>query len=60
MRIYCFFIWRILNPLHPKMLCAKIVWNWLSGSGDEDFLISSMYFHYFTIISPLEKGRSFI
>ena len=52
MRIYCFFIWRNLNPLHPKMLCAKIVWNWLSGYGEEDFLISSMYFHYFVFISP--------
>ena len=37
MRIYCFFIWRILNPPHPRMLCAKIGWNWLSGSGEEDF-----------------------
>ena len=25
MRIYWFFIWRYLNPLHPKMLCAKII-----------------------------------
>ena len=39
------FIWRNLNPIHPRMFCAQFGWNWLSGSGDEDFLISSMYFH---------------
>ena len=55
MRIYCFFIWRILNPSHPRMLCAKIGWNWLSGSGEEDFLISLVYFHYFIIISPWKR-----
>ena len=64
MRIYCFFIWRILNPphprMHPRMLCAKIGWNWFSGSGEEDFLISSMYFHYFVIISPWKRAGPFI
>ena len=60
MRIYCFFIWRILNPPHPSMLCAKIGWNWLSGSGEEDFLISSVYFHYFIIISPWKRAGPFI
>ena len=24
-------IWTNLNPLHPRMLCAKFGWNWLSG-----------------------------
>ena len=52
MIIYWFLIWRNLNPLHPMMLCAKIVWNWHSGSREEDFLILSMYFHYFVIIPP--------
>ena len=43
--IYCFLIWRNLNPPYPRMmLCANIGWNWLSGSEEEDFLISSMYF----------------
>ena len=32
-RIYCFFIWTNLNPPHARMFCAKIGWNWLSGSG---------------------------
>ena len=29
------FIWRNLNPLHPRMLCAKFGWNWPSGSWEE-------------------------
>ena len=60
MRIYFFFIWRNLNPLHPRMLCAKFGWSWISGSGEEDFLISSIYFHYFVIISPWERAGPFI
>ena len=51
------FIWINLNSLHPRMLCAKFGWNWLSGSGEEDFLISSMYFHYFVIISPWKRAE---
>ena len=42
------------------MLCAKIIWNWLSGSGEEDFLISSMYFLLFRNYLPLEKGGPII
>ena len=60
MRIYWFFIWRNLNPLHPRMLLAKFGWNWPGGSGEEDFLISSMYFRYFVIISPWKRARPFI
>ena len=30
------FIWRHLNPLCPRILCAKFGWNWLSGSWEED------------------------
>ena len=51
-----FFIWRKLNPPHTRILCAKISWNWLSGSGEENFLISSMHFHYFVIISPWKRA----
>ena len=29
------FIWINFNPLYPKMHCAKISWNWPSGSGEE-------------------------
>ena len=35
---YCFFH---LYP-HPRMLCAKIGWNWLSGSGEEDENVKSL------------------
>ena len=42
------------------MLCAKFGWNWPSVSGEEDFLISSMYFHYFIIISPWKRVGPFI
>ena len=31
------FIWTNLNPLHPRILCAKIGWNWPSGFGEENF-----------------------
>ena len=37
------------------MICAKFDWNWPSGSGEEDFLNSSIYFHYFVIISPWKR-----
>ena len=30
------FIWTNLNPIYPRMLCAKFDWNWSSGSGGED------------------------
>ena len=26
------FIWTNLNPLHPRMFCAKFLWNWSSSS----------------------------
>ena len=55
--IDCFFIWRNLNPPHPRMLCAKIGWNWLNGSGEENFLIS--YFRCFVIIYPCKRARPF-
>ena len=54
------FIWTNLNPLHPRMLCAKFGWNWPSGFGEGDFLISSMHFRYFVIISPWKRAGPFI
>ena len=53
-------LWTNLNPIHPRMLCAKFGWNWSSDSGEEDFLISSMYFRYFVIISPWKRAGPFI
>ena len=51
-------IWTNLNPLHTGMFFAKFCCNWPTGSGEGDFYISSMYFHYFLIISPWKKGRA--
>ena len=31
----CPFIWINLNPVHPGMLCAKLDWNWPSGSEEK-------------------------
>ena len=56
MRIYWFFIWTNLNPLHPRMLCAKFGWNWLSGSGEEDIFNLVNGFSQFHNYLPLEKG----
>ena len=42
------------------MLCAKIGWNWLSGSGEEDFSNLSMYYCNFVIISPWKMAEPFI
>ena len=36
------FIWTNLNPFYPRMLCAKFVWNWPSGSGEEDENVKSL------------------
>ena len=44
------FIWRKLNPLHPRILFAKIGWNW-SSSFKEHFQILPMYFLDFVVIS---------
>ena len=49
-----------LCPPYLRMFCAKFGWNWPSGSGEEDFLILSMYFHYFVIISPWKRTGPFI
>ena len=54
------FICTNLNPLHPRMLCAKFGWNLPSGSVEEDFYISTMYFCFFIIISPWKRAWPFI
>ena len=36
------FIWTNLNPLHPRMLCAKFGWNLPSGSEEEDENVKSL------------------
>ena len=54
------FICRKLNSLHRRVLSAKFVWNWSSGSREEHFEISSMYFCHFVMISPWKKVWPFI
>ena len=54
------FTWTNLNPLYPRMNCAKFGWNWPSGSVEDDFSNLSMYFHYFVIISPWKSAGPFI
>ena len=64
MRIYWFFIWTNLNPLHPRMLCDKIFLlvsrYYPNGYAEENFYISPMYFCCFIIISPLKRLGPFI
>ena len=36
------FIWTNMNPLYPRMLCAKFGWYWPSGSGIEDETMKSL------------------
>ena len=52
------FIWTNLNPIHPRILCAKFGWNWLSGSGEEDFFNFVDVFSLFRNYPSLEKGRT--
>ena len=54
------FIWTNQNLLHPRMLCARVGWNWPSGSGEKDFLILSMYFRSFIIICPWNRTGPFV
>ena len=49
-----------LESPSPKDALFKFGWNWLSGSGEEDFRISSMYFRYFIFISPWRRVGPFI
>ena len=54
------FICTKLNPHHPRMHCAKFGWNLTYGSGEEDFLILSMYFDsLFGNYLSLVKGGPF-
>ena len=50
------FIWKKFNPLHLRMLCANFGWNWLSGSGEENFFNFVNVFSLFRNYLPLEKS----
>ena len=45
-------LWTNLNPLHPRMICAKFGWN--------DFSNLSMFIYYFKIISPWKRTGPFM
>ena len=47
------------KKLYEKLLVLHLK-KFESGSGEEDFLILSMYFHYFVIISPWKRAGPFI
>ena len=47
---------KLMYPSTKDDLCQDD-WNWTSCSGEEDFLKSSIYFHYFIIISPWKKEK---
>ena len=53
------FIWTKLNPLHPRMLCAKIGRNWLSGSGEEVFFNFINLFSSFRNYLPWKRAGPF-
>ena len=56
MRIYWFFNLKKLESPHPRMLCAKIAWNWFSGSEEEDFFYFVNVFLLLRYYLHLEKG----
>ena len=47
-----------LNPLHPRMMCAKFGGNWASGPGTGDVLNFVNVFSLFLNYLPLEKGMT--
>ena len=48
-------IWTNLNSLHPRMLCAKLRWNWPCGSGEFFFLNFINIYLLFHNCLPLRK-----
>ena len=54
------FIRTNLNPIYSMMLCDEFGWNRPIGSGNEDLLVSSMYFLLFRYYLTLENGVAFI
>ena len=45
-----------LNPLYPRMLCAKFGWNWPSGSWEEDENVKSLQIGGQTAIRKLTQS----
>ena len=51
---------KLESPSPMDALYQVFFRNWPSGSGEENFKILSMYFHYFVIISPWKRPGPFI
>ena len=54
------FIWTNLNPFTQRCFVPSLVEIAPGVSGEGDFLISSVYYHHFVIISPWKKARPLI
>ena len=50
------FRWKNLNLHHLRMLCAKLRWNWPSGSGQEDCKFHQCSFAT-SLLTPIGKGH---
>ena len=48
-------IWKNLNPLLPRMLCAKYDWKWSTGSWEEICYFVNLFFLFCNFLS-FEKG----
>ena len=53
------FIYKKVESPSLRDALFQFGWNWSSGSGEDDFKISLMYFRYFIIISGNGRGPSF-
>ena len=49
-----------MNSFHPRMLCAKIGWNWPTGSCEEDFSNFVNVFTLFVSMSSRKRALPFI
>ena len=47
------FIWANLNPLYPRMPCARFGWNWPSSFGEVKI---RQYIFVISLLFPLENG----
>ena len=50
------FIWIDLNSLHLRILCAKLSWNWPSGSREYDLFKSLRFIFIISQLSPIWNG----
>ena len=51
------FFWTNLNPLFPRMLCAKFCWNWPMAKWFWRRFLKVVFIFIISQLSPLWKGR---